>query len=344
MEEQDRKLYPFKFVDKEVRTSWGEVVYKLADLGFVDSMVSEGWFGGNTLSEMMGTYMERVVGDDSFEYYGLQFPLMVKVIKTSSWQPFQVNAGDKEAEERYDSYGKKAFWYILESAGDAGMVLGLNRDIPAGEFYSRCLDGSVKEVLNVIHPQAGDSFVIEPGTVFAAGPGLTILEIGECSELTFNLHNWGVDLPDSEELLLEEAFDLINFAKTPPAALTPRSTSAGGNRDILADCEEFTVTRMDLKDPLRVYSEQAGDFAVYHCLSGEAVIQPGPESFDFSPVTLRAGQTVLVPSEVNDFLLLPSKAGTTLFEALAPRRLSADSYTGSAGEPETPDPHVRNWN
>lgn len=104
------------------------------------------------------------------------------------------------------------------------------------------------------------------------------------------------------------------------------------------------MTRMDLKDPLRVYSEQEGDFAVYHCLSGETVIQPGPESFDFSPVTLRAGQTVLVPSEVNDFLLLPSKAGTTLLEAISPRRLTPDSYTGSTSEPETPDPHVRNWN
>lgn len=101
---------------------------------------------------------------------------------------------------------------------------------------------------------------------------------------------------------------------------------------------------MDLNDPLRVYSEEAGDFAVYHCLSGETVIQPGPMSGDFSQVTLRAGQTVLVPSEVNDYLLLPSKAGTTILEALVKRRLTPDSYTGSTDEPDTPDPHVRNWN
>lgn len=335
MKENDRKLYPFKFLEKGMRTSWGEVVYKLADLGFVDSMVSEGWFGGNTLSEMMGTYMERVVGDDSFEYYGLQFPLMVKVIKTDSWQPLQVNAGDKDAEERYDSYGKKALWYIQEAAGDASLFLGFNRDIEAGEFYSRCVEGSVKEVLNEVRPKAGDCFLIEPGTVFAAGPGLTVLEISECSELTFNIHNWGVDLPDSEELLLEEAFDLINYSGSLAAP--------GDKTEVLAECEEFKVTRMDMRDPLRVYSEEAGYFAVYHCLSGETVIQPGPESFEFSPVTVKTGQTVLVPSEVHDYLLLPSKTGTTLFEALVERRLTPDSYTGST-EAETPDPHVRNWN
>ena len=380
MEDRDKKLYPFKFVDKGLKTSWGEVTYKLADLGFVDSMVADGWFGGNTLSEMMGTYMERVVGDDAFEYYGLQFPLMVKVIKTSSWQPLQVNAGDKDAEERYDSYGKKALWYVQEASDEARAILGLNRDIEAGEFYSRCVEGSVREVLNEILPKAGESFIIEPGTVFAAGPGLTILEISECSELTFNIHNWGEDLPDSEQLLLEEAFDLINFTGSPAATVrldppdcvatsatvatlghvrggtageagggvreadVERSgNAAGGTTEVVAECEEFKVTRMEIRDPLRVYSEEPGCFAVYHCLSGEAAVQPGPESGGFSQVAFKAGQTVLVPSEINDYLLLPSRSGTILFEALVERRLSPDSYTGSTGTDES-DPHIRNWN
>ena len=207
MEDINKKLYPLEFLEDSVETPWGHVSYQIADLGFVDSLISGGWFGGNTLSELMGTYLERVVGDDAFEYYGLQFPLLVKVIKTTGWQPLQVNVSDEVAEARYDSFGKTALWYIRKADTDASLYLGLNRDVDAAEFYNRFQDGSVKENLNEVHPSVGDVFLIEPGTVFAAGPGLEILEIGECSELTLNL-----------ETELEEAFDLIEFHHYSPSS------------------------------------------------------------------------------------------------------------------------------
>ncbi len=216
MEETSKKLYPMRFVEKEAEMPWGQVCYQIADLGAIDSMVYDGWLGGNNLSELMGTFLERVVGDDAFEFYGLQFPILVKVMKTSGRQPLQINAADDVAEERYDSFGKTSFWYVKEASEDASLFLGLNRDVEAGEFYRRCKEGTAWEILNEIHPKAGDCFVIKPGTVHAAGPGLTIVEISECSELSFNL-----------ETELEEAFDLIDFHRfVSPAALTPRSTSA----------------------------------------------------------------------------------------------------------------------
>jgi len=337
MEEQERRLYPVKFIENDSKTAWGEVSYKIADLGFVDSMVSEGWFGGNTLSELMGTYMERVTGDDAFEYYGLQFPLTIKVLKTSGWQPLQVSVGDGPAEERYDSFGKTTLWYITEASEGAAMYLGVAKDLTAEEFYLKSQDGTLKEVLNEIHPKAGDSILIKPGTVFAAGPGLTIVEISECSELTFNIHNWGLELPEGEELLLEEAFDLIDFKAY------MREDDIVDN-EILAKRDEFTVKKMTLRNPLHIFSEQPGGFALYHCLSGEADFQPGPGAERFDTVVLKAGQTVLVPSETNDFFLLPVKEGTTLLEAVVERRVDPDSYTGSTSNEENTDPHIRNWN
>jgi len=336
MEEQERRLYPVKFIENNFKTAWGEITYKIADLGFVDSMVSDGWFGDNTLSELMGTYMERVVGDDAFEYYGLQFPLLIKVIKTSGWQPLQVNIGDGPAEERYDSFGKTALWYIQEAKDGAGICLGTSKDLTAEEFYLKSKEGTLKEALNVVYPKAGDSVIIKPGTVFAAGPGLTIVEISECSELTFNIHNWGMELPEGEELLLEEAFDLIDFGAYKPD--TPIEDSS-----FLAKRDEFDVKKMALRNPLHIFSEQPGGFAIYHCLSGEADIQPGPGAERFATVTLKAGQTVLVPSETNDFLLLPVKEDTVLLEAVVEKRVDPDSYTGPESNDEAPDPHIRNW-
>jgi len=365
MEETSKKLYPMRFVEKEAEMPWGQVCYQIADLGAIDSMVYDGWLGGNNLSELMGTFLERVVGDDAFEFYGLQFPILVKVMKTSGRQPLQINAADDVAEERYDSFGKTAFWFVKEASEDASLFLGLNRDVEAGEFYRRCKEGTAWEILNEIHPKAGDCFVIKPGTVHAAGPGLTIVEISECSELSFNL-----------ETELEEAFDLIDFHRfVSPAALTPRSTSASrtpppttsavppltwprvatvaegsmpsedsGKGCKLAECDEFKVTKFDLENPLHIFSDQPGSFAIYHCISGEAFVQAPTESGGYENYPLKAGASILVPSEVNDFMLFPAADKTVLLEATVERRTLPDSYTDGKPADDTPDPHVRQWN
>ena len=319
-----------KFIGLHEEMSWGSLDYLLADLGYKDSMVDNGWFGGTTLGELMGTYLEKVTGDDSFEYYGLQFPVLLKVIETKEWQPLQVNVPDGEAEQRYDSLGKAAMWHVLEAEPDAKLYLGLKRDVEPEDFYRRCMEGRIEEILNEFHPVRGDSFTIEPGTVFAAGPGLTILEISESSELTFNIHDLGSNLTEDDPILLEEAFDLITFLKYSPSA----------------EREEFKVTRMDLKDPLHIFSDQPGPFSTYSCVSGEAIIQPGPGAESFTQVNFKAGQTVLVPSEVNDILLLPAREGTVLLETTVERRTDPDSYIGDSqpDSADSPDPHLRIWN
>lgn len=351
MEENNRKLYPLRFIDEGADTPWGHVSYHIADLGFKDSMVDNGWFGGNTLSELMSTYLERVVGDDAFEFYGLQFPVLVKVITTRGWQPLQVNAPDEAAAERYDSLGKTAFWYIEEAREDARMYLGLNRDVDAGEFHARCQNGNLAEILNEVHPKAGATFLIKPGTVFAAGPGLKIVEIAESSELTFNLHDWGEELAGTEEILLEEAFDLIDFNRHNDVK---EEFAAKPEARVLAHCQEFTVTKLMLDNPIHLFSEQPGSFGAYYCLSGEAVVSVQDPGEGTKTYPLKKGHSILVPSEVNDFYLIPESKDTVLLETLVERRLVRDSYTGGDVKPvafpveeagnNAHEPDISNWN
>ena len=144
METDNRKLYPLRFVDEGADVPWGHVSYQVADLGFKDSMVD----------------------------------VMVKVMDVTGWQPLQMNASDEIAAERYDSFGKTALWYILEARPDSELMLGFNRDVDPSEFYTRCQEGSVREVMNIVRPRAGEAFLINPGTVFAAGPGLQSSQLG----------------------------------------------------------------------------------------------------------------------------------------------------------------------
>ena len=93
----NKKLTPMKFLPDVQEMPWGTVEYKLADLGFVDSMACEGWLKGNTLSDIMQTYLERVVGESAFEWYGTQFPVLVKRLTVKGRSSLHVNPGESSS-------------------------------------------------------------------------------------------------------------------------------------------------------------------------------------------------------------------------------------------------------
>ena len=73
---------------------------------------------------------------------------------------------------------------------------------------------------------------------------------------------------------------------------------------------QFTVHQIELKDPLKNSAGLDDSFLIYICLEGSAVIQvPGAGNYG-----LKKGEVVLVPSEVEDFFLLPADKGTRLLE------------------------------
>ena len=347
MENDNRKLYPLRFIDEGEDKAWGRVVYHIADLGYKDSMTSEGWLGGSTINDLMETYMERVVGDDAFDVYGMQFPLMLRVLDVRGNMPLQVSVPDEVAFERYDSLGKATLWYVAEASENALVYLGFSKDMDGGELYARCADGTLEETLNAVHPHVGDSFLIRPGTVFAAGQGLKLIEISESSELAFNIYNWGKELPEGEELMLEEALDVINYRKSDPEPLT----GAGE----LAAVPEFKVTGLALKAAIHIFSDQPGSFALYHCVGGEVMVRvpEEPGSSRMTDYQVKPGHTLLVPSEVDDFYLYPLMEGTFLLEALWEKTERLDAYTGEketagtevydGGEDDEPDPHEMTW-
>lgn len=332
--ESEKKLYPFKLVS--VADSPDET-WHLADMGYPDSMVRNGWLATNTLSEIMEMYMDRVVGEGVFAAYGRQFPVLIKTLNGVRRTPLWVHPDDGIASERYDFLGKAKLWYVVSARPGSELFLGFRRDVSPAEFYQACKDGSVEGLLRRVEPKAGDHFFIAPGTVHAAGEGVVIAEIAESSPLDFRLYNWG--LPEGEldpfdaALNLEEAFDFIEYGKYRPSDPVP-AVSGGIVR--LTDTPEFVASEIRLKEPLHVFCEQFGSFVAYHCLSGEASVQipsddpsGGKRTDDY---VIAAGETLLVPAEVPDFFLVPHAEGTLLLEAVSERHEIPEDFA------ETPDP------
>lgn len=338
----ERKLYPFKFVPMASPRPWGgdalvkelgkhfvecdedgnEKVlgsdvkigesWEIADMGIMDSVVSNGWLAGNTISDLMETYMERIVGENVHNYYGRQFPILIKYLDINDRLSVQVHPDDEVAAERYDFLGKAEIWYVMDAKPGAKVYFGFNRNLTAQEFYDRCQNGTVEEVLNVIYPKKGDAIYIKPGTVHAADGGILIAEIQESSDMTFRLYDWGreFDPVTARPLHLEEAIDVIDYRAVDPglyrkgplwgdeASYEPCKTCDCGDDchcgdeghechchenhshhtegdvvETLVEVPQFNVTKLNLKDALHVYTEQFESYIVYMCIEGAASIQ-----------------------------------------------------------------------
>ena len=318
--------------DELIGESW-----ELADMGVEDSVVADGWLAGNTISDLMETYLERIVGENVYNYYGRQFPLLIKFLDINDKLSVQVHPDDEVAAERYDSLGKAEIWYVMDAKEGAKMYCGFTRDVTAQEFYDRCKNGTVEEILNVIYPKKGDVIHITPGTVHAADGGLLIAEVQESSDMTFRLYDWGREFnpATARKTHLEEAIDVIDYRAFDESLYIKGPLWEGTNAeektvDPLVESPQFNVTKLNLTDPLHIYTEQFESFIVYICVEGAASIQvPSTkengeaymENYEFSK-----GDTILVPADMPDFYLVPRDRSTILLEAVTRPEEALDAY------------------
>lgn len=320
----EKKLYPLIFHPEAKIKPWGghALVRKLgkefpidehekigesweiADMGTVDSVIKNGWLAGNTISELMETYMERLVGERVFDAYGIQFPLLIKFLDIQGKLSIQIHPDDSTAAERYDSLGKKEIWYVLDAQKDAKIYLGFGKDVTAQEFYSACKNGTADTLLNVIKPKKGDVIHINPGTVHSAEGGVLVCEIQESSDITFRLYDWGreLDPATARPTHLEEAIDLIDFKK---AGNDIVKHPHGKKRETIAEEDQFTINDIMLDEALKVGFGKIDQFLIYCCLDGEMSLLMADWQGIEQDYRIRKGEVMLVPAECPDFILKP---------------------------------------
>lgn len=316
----DRKLYPMKFCSLQDEYSWGSETFKLADLGYRDSLVRDGWLKGNSMGEIMDTYLDRISGEEGYEYYGRQFPICVRELHVKGKMPLRVHPDDTVAEERYDFLGKEKLWYVLRAGKDACVGMGFRRDSNAAEVFRACAASGADTLMNMVAPHAGQCFHIKPGTVHFAQGDIDILEISQSSPMDFCLCAWGSD-PGAEfdpSLTLVEALDFIDYGKY-------RHISPAG-KDKIAECEAFSVSKMKVNSPMKCNNSGYDSFIIYSCVSGAVSVQLDVHG-QTAGFPLAEGETMLIPAEVEDFVIVPTMQDACLLEVCSERK-SLDSYTG----------------
>jgi mannose-6-phosphate isomerase len=175
--------------------------------------------------------------------------------------------------------------------------------------------------------------------------------------MTFRLYDWGREFnpATARKTHLEEAIDVIDYRpfdfglyrKGPlwgeEASYVPckvHECHCGGDChchedehqvvETLVESPHFNVTKLDLADPLHIYTEQFESFIIYVCVEGAASIQvpsqdgngqPKMDTYEFSK-----GETIMVPADMPDFFLVPRDKDTVLLEAVTRPAEYVDDY------------------
>ncbi len=264
------------------------------------SVVTNGFLKGNNLEEIIEVYMGDLVGDQVYERYGLEFPLLIKFIDASDVLSIQVHPDDQLAKERHNAYGKTEMWYIIQADKGSKIITGFNRKIDKQIYQGNLLNKTLPDILNFEDAFAGDVFFIPSGRVHAIGRGILLTEIQQTSDITYRIYDWDrVDKNgESRELHTELALDAIDYNhyenyKTPYEILLNRSSQ-------VIDCNYFSTNYLKMNQPVGKDFNYIDSFVIYIALSGSLIIE-----YEGGNEPVRAGESVLIPAVLKNLFLKP---------------------------------------
>jgi mannose-6-phosphate isomerase len=260
------------------------------------SVVSNGILKGKSLTELIEEMPNEILGTKVHERFGKQFPLLFKYLDAREDLSIQVHPNDKLAKERHNSFGKTEMWYVMQADADSRIIVGFKENSSKEEYLKHLNDKTLVSILDDVKAKAGDVFFLETGTVHAIGAGLVVAEIQQTSDITYRIYDFDrVDAQGNKrELHVDLALDAINYNKveTQKKYETKANTS-----NAVVDCPYFTTNFIPLEDKVTV-SKSGETFTVYMCVEGSFEIE-----FEGFRQSYIKGDTVLIPAEINVFIL-----------------------------------------
>ena len=264
---------------KRIGESW-EVV----DREGARSVVAEGVWAGTSLSELMRTRSERLMGPNWSA--GRPFPILVKWLDCAQRLSLQVHPPASVAAE-LGGEPKTENWYVAAAEPGAGLLAGLKRGVTQEAFREALRNETAEALCHRFPSRSGDSLLVESGRIHAIDAGNLILEVQQNSDTTYRVYDWGRLGLDGKprQLHLEESLSCIDFDDYEPAPLATASVKA--REQTLAACDSFRLRKFTLE------TGEEEDFSPAE--SGPALIHVVNGGLSFEEGELRSGDTGFVP-------------------------------------------------
>lgn len=283
--------------------------WELSGVEGYDSVVSNGFLEGNSLSELIEIYMGDLVGDKVYEKFGVEFPLLIKFIDAQDDLSIQVHPNDKLSKERHKAYGKTEMWYVVDAEKGALINSGFNQPVTKEKYLEYLESGKLVDLLKYDVTSVGDVFFIPAGRVHAIGKGALIAEIQQTSDVTYRIfdYNRRDAKGNLRELHTELALDAIDFSY-----LDDYKTkySAGNNQTTeIVSCDYFTTNIVDFDSVMEKDYYEIDSFVIFMTLEGSFELVT-----DDTTETVAKGETVLIPAEIPSVKLKPVGGKVKLLE------------------------------
>lgn len=283
------KIIPFKQLDadmEQVGESW-----EVSGVKDNESIVANGQYEGMKLNDLVALLKGDLVGNENYERFGNEFPLLIKFIDASKQLSIQVHPNDEQAKAKGLKRGKTEMWYIMESAPDATLLSGLKRAITPEEYKAMVENDTITDALCEYRVGEGDVFYLPAGRIHSIGAGTFLAEIQETSDVTYRIYDFKRKDKDGNyrQLHTEAAAECIDYSVENDYRTKYEARKNEGVE--LAQCPHFTTSVYDLDEPMLLDYSELDSFVVLIALSGECTLSTGD-----AETQLRAGETVLLPA------------------------------------------------
>ena len=287
------KIIPFKHLNtkmEEVGESW-----EISGVKDNETIVANGPEKGKTLNQLVREQKGKLVGNENYERFGNEFPLLIKFIDARQDLSIQVHPTDEVAHRQGKSRGKTEMWYALDSDTGAQLYNGLKQQITPEQYKAMVENDTITNALARYEVHEGDVFFIPAGRIHAIGAGCFVAEIQQTSDVTYRIYDFKRKDKNGNyrELHTKEAAESIDYTVLPNYRAEYEPTQNEGVQVIT--CPYFTTAVYDLTEPMTLDYSELDSFVILIAVKGEGRLICNGEEMSF-----QMGDTVLFPATTNE--------------------------------------------
>ena len=186
------KIIPFKHLNTRldhVGESW-----EISGVSGSETIVANGPDKGKSLNQLVHEQKGLLVGQENYERFGDEFPLLIKFIDARQNLSIQVHPDDEVARRHGKDHGKTEMWYCVgvQECKSAHPYLynGLKQQITPEQYKQMVADDTITEALARYDVHEGDVFFIPAGRIHAIGSGCFVTEIQQTCDVTYRIYDY----------------------------------------------------------------------------------------------------------------------------------------------------------
>lgn len=285
------KIIPFKHLDTQLEAvgeSW-----EISGVKDHETIVANGKDKGKSLNMLVREQKGNLVGEENYQRFGDEFPLLIKFIDACQDLSIQVHPDDETAQQLGKSHGKTEMWYCLKAEGM--LYNGLKQQITPEQYEQMVANDTITEALASYEAHEGDVFFIPAGRIHAIGAGCFVAEIQQTSDVTYRIYDYKRKDKDGNyrELHTKEAAKSIDYQLYDNHRIDYTLSKNEGVQVI--SCPHFTTAVYDLTEPMTLDYSELDSFVILIAVKGEGRLLCDGEEASF-----KTGDTILLPATTTE--------------------------------------------